>query len=494
MDYENVAPVASGIEPLRPLTVDDPAPPPNLNGHDPPPPPWTRDDTLIDFDLLSIHRSAYIVGTGAAVLTVIQFLYLAVDWRSLAGLRTAVLPLHLLSVLNAAICAVALSTSVGKPYWRQLALVTFLNLFAIVAALAIIAGSVEQLILTVALAIVGGAALVPWEEPWQMALTIAGVGTIAICTHRIPITDPYWELHWLAIGAAALVGHFAALVGARYRKELKHRVALLDANHSRLLTEVAGRERAMAASEITNRRLRESEAKLRKIFETSTDSITINRLSDGRYLEVNDGFGRLGFSRGEPLGQTSGALGIWNDRDQMRRFLRLIEADGVVTNFPCDVRAKNGAIQPFLVSATVVELGGEDCVVSIARDITTFKQTERDLITAREQMAHQVEALRESETRLLAEIAERQLAQERATASAEVLRGIFDTTQVGIAINRASVGVSCASTKPTPRSSATRAKSFCHLPCARVESLPIARNSRTFWTSLSGGARFRKPK
>ena len=104
------------------------------------------------------------------------------------------------------------------------------------------------------------------------------------------------------------------------------------------------------------------------------------------------------------------------------------------------MRAKNGAIRPFLVSATVVELGGEDCVVSIARDITTFKQTERDLIAAREQMALQVEALRESETQLLAEIAERRLAQERATSSAEILRGVFDTTQVGIAINRASDG------------------------------------------------------
>jgi PAS domain S-box-containing protein len=104
------------------------------------------------------------------------------------------------------------------------------------------------------------------------------------------------------------------------------------------------------------------------------------------------------------------------------------------------VRAKDGEIRPFLVSATVVELGGEECVVSIARDITTFRQAECDLIAAREQMAGQVEALRQSETRLLAEIAERRLAQERATSSAEILRGIFDTTQVGIAINRASDG------------------------------------------------------
>ncbi len=402
------------------------------------PPPWTCEDPLVD--LLSIPRSAYIVATGAAILAVIQILYLAADWRALAGFRNAIFPLHLMSIANAGICAVALRTRVGRPHWRQFALIGFFNLFAITGMLAITTGSAEPVFLTVSIAIVSGAALVPWGKPWQMALAVAGVGTTAICTYWIPHADHYQSLHWLAIGAAALVGYFATLVGERYRGELGHRVALLKANHHRLMNEIAARERGVAATEITNQRLRESEAKLRKIFETSTDSITINRLSDGCYLEVNDGFRRLGFSREEPLGETSRDLGLWNDRDQMLKFLRLLETDGTVANFPCDVRAKNAAIRPFLVSATVVELGGEDCVVSIARDITAFKQTERDLNAAREQMALQVEALRGSEACLLAEIAERRSAQERATESAELLRGIFDSTQVGIAINRISDG------------------------------------------------------
>jgi hypothetical protein len=41
--------------------------------------PSTRNDTIIDFDLLSVGRSAFIVGIGAAVLTLIQILDLAVD-------------------------------------------------------------------------------------------------------------------------------------------------------------------------------------------------------------------------------------------------------------------------------------------------------------------------------------------------------------------------------------------------------------------------------
>jgi PAS domain S-box-containing protein len=440
MDYENVAPAASGIEPLRPLTVDHPVPPPTVNGHDPLPTTWTRDDPLIDLDLLTTRRSMRIVHIGAAILTIIEILYLAVEWRSLAWFHTLVLPLHLLSVLNAGLSWAALGTDTGKPHWRQLVLITFFNLFSITAALAIVTGNGEPLILTVALTIIGAAGLVPWDGPWQMAMTATGVSTIAIWMRWSPTPDQYHDIHWLAIGTAAFVGYFSALMGERYRKELAHRVEQLDANQRRLRDEVAEREAAVAARELSNQRLRESEAKLRKIFATSADAISINRLSDGRYLDLNEGFLRAGYSRAETLANSSGSLGIWANRNQLREFLRIIKTDGAVANFEIEARAKSGAILPFLVSATVVELGGEDCVVSIARDITTFKQTERDLISAREQMALQVEALRESETRLLAEIAERRLAQERATSSAEILRGIFDTTQVGIAINRASDG------------------------------------------------------
>src|SRR5258708_32938431 len=99
-------------------------------------------------------------------------------------------------------------------------------------------------------------------------------------------------------------------------------------------------EGGVAAAEITNQRLRESEAKLRKIFEASTDSITINRLSDGCYLEVNDGFRRLGFSREEPLGETSRDLGLWNGRHPRRELLRRVGTDGPLANVPSQVRAR----------------------------------------------------------------------------------------------------------------------------------------------------------
>jgi PAS domain S-box-containing protein len=145
------------------------------------------------------------------------------------------------------------------------------------------------------------------------------------------------------------------------------------------------REAAIAASALTTQRLSESEAKLRKIFETSIDNITINRLSDGRYLEVNEAFvGAFGYTREEAIATSSGALGIWADPIRLRQFLQTLRVNGCVVNWEMDARAKDARIDPYLISAKVIELDGEECVVTIARNIRAIKQTETELIAARE--------------------------------------------------------------------------------------------------------------
>ncbi len=55
-----------------------------------------------------------------------------------------------------------------------------------------------------------------------------------------------------------------------------------------------------------DRGLRESEAKFRVAFRTSPDSVNLNRLADGAFVEVNDGFTRLtGWTAEEVAGKTS---------------------------------------------------------------------------------------------------------------------------------------------------------------------------------------------
>lgn len=139
------------------------------------------------------------------------------------------------------------------------------------------------------------------------------------------------------------------------------------------------------ARDITERRrmdqaLRESEETFRKAFYTSPDSININRLSDGLYVSVNEGFTRVtGYSEAETIGRTSVELNIWVNPEDRRKLADGLKNEGVVRNLDAAFRMKNGEIRYGLMSAAVIELKGVPHILSIARDITDRKREEERL-------------------------------------------------------------------------------------------------------------------
>ena len=76
----------------------------------------------------------------------------------------------------------------------------------------------------------------------------------------------------------------------------------------------------VVAQDVTERNraeeaLRQSEDRFAKAFRTSPDSININRLEDGVYLEINEGFAALtGYTTEEVIGRSSLEIGIWAAR------------------------------------------------------------------------------------------------------------------------------------------------------------------------------------
>jgi len=134
--------------------------------------------------------------------------------------------------------------------------------------------------------------------------------------------------------------------------------------------------------------LRESEEKFAKAFRASPDAITISRLRDGCYLEVNDGFERLtGYRREDVLGKTSTELQFWRaeDRERMAEPLR---RTGQVSNLKTGFLMKSGVVRDCVISAEVIELGGENCLVAITRDVTEQKRAEAE----REHLIKELEA------------------------------------------------------------------------------------------------------
>ncbi len=135
-------------------------------------------------------------------------------------------------------------------------------------------------------------------------------------------------------------------------------------------------------ADITERRqaeaqLRDSEERFRKAFVASPDAININRLEDGLFVNINDGFTKLtGFVEEEVIGKTSREVNIWADMADRERLVAGLKAKGQVNNLEAKFRLKDGTVRTGLMSAIVVSLQGMPHILSITRDIEEVRETQ----------------------------------------------------------------------------------------------------------------------
>jgi PAS domain S-box-containing protein len=178
----------------------------------------------------------------------------------------------------------------------------------------------------------------------------------------------------------------------------------------------------------------ERETTLRKIFQASPDLITIWRRSDGRYLEINREFSFTGYSREEIVGKRAKDLNVFVNPAQLAARDEALRLEGQVRGMEVQLRHRDGRILDGLTSATVVQLGGETCVISITRDISNIKKTERALRAAQQRLNAQIAELTAAQERLRAEVADRKAAERTAKEREDTLRRIFESTTDGLVI------------------------------------------------------------
>jgi PAS domain S-box-containing protein len=337
--------------------------------------------------------------SGAALLAVFEVAYFILDHFVRPPLSSETMALHAFAVGVALLTLAFTMSDWFERHWRVVCFVNLLATYCLMLALRLVTDDAEPLFLTLMLTLIGAGALLPWSFRWQLGLSALAMVTVIIPQLLLESVRQETPYRWFGVAMAVILGHFILAMRARYRAELaawmdslranrreltSAREALsaevreLEANQSRLRDEIT--ERALA-----QQRLAESEAALRKMFETSSDSITITRMDDGRFIAVNSEFLRItGYSREEVLSTTGARLRGFANRLRLRELIQRLRTDGFVRNFEIDVRAKDGRLISHLVSATLVNVSGEPCFFTILHDISTLKQTERELISARE--------------------------------------------------------------------------------------------------------------
>ena len=129
------------------------------------------------------------------------------------------------------------------------------------------------------------------------------------------------------------------------------------------------------------RRLQRSEALFSKAFHFAPLNLSITRLSDGRFLEVNRSENSAqGLAPEERLGRTSLETGAWLSAEQRERFVELLLREGHVQAYDSRMRHKDGSLIDTRIWAEVIDIGGEPCVLSSTVNVSEEKRREALLL------------------------------------------------------------------------------------------------------------------
>jgi PAS domain S-box-containing protein len=128
-------------------------------------------------------------------------------------------------------------------------------------------------------------------------------------------------------------------------------------------------------------KLRESEEKFAKAFQSSPSGITISELATGRIIEVNESYCRIqGYSSPqEMIGRTSVEVGVFSSAEERQRAFQPLLDGETLRDSEVQIRTPDGGRRTILFNAELIELGGKQCIVSLAQDITERKRATEQL-------------------------------------------------------------------------------------------------------------------
>ena len=146
----------------------------------------------------------------------------------------------------------------------------------------------------------------------------------------------------------------------------------------------------------TRQALHESEERLRTVFETFPDPVTIIQIEDGRCVDINSAFTRVtGWTHEEVIGKTAADLDIWYNPREREKLTAGIVQHGKIDNLEAKFRLKDGRIITALMSAVLIRLKNKPHILTITRDISDLEaaQKEREQLKTQLIQAQKMEAI-----------------------------------------------------------------------------------------------------
>ncbi len=189
------------------------------------------------------------------------------------------------------------------------------------------------------------------------------------------------------IGVSLLLTALAAITISGYDRERGRALKELETGRQELERELAQRTEAQTA-------LAEREQLLRTVFDSSPVALVLTRLADNRIADVNETFvATSGYKKAEVLGRTFLEIPVWEEPADRDAVLQQLARERRVRDLEFGFRMKDGSVRAFLISANIVEINGEEHILSSALDITELKRIERALKESEERLRGVVDNL-----------------------------------------------------------------------------------------------------
>jgi PAS domain S-box-containing protein len=132
---------------------------------------------------------------------------------------------------------------------------------------------------------------------------------------------------------------------------------------------------ARGAAEAQVDALRSSRERFEKVFHASPISISINRVDDGRFVDVNQACEELtGYKRLQMIGKSSLELGLWITEPERNNAIHDLITNGKVRERETRLRNAKGEVRDVLMSLELIELDGVRCNLAMAQDVTELKR------------------------------------------------------------------------------------------------------------------------
>ena len=246
----------------------------------------------------------------------------------------------------------------------------------------------------------------------------AGVGLFTVRSSRITYANQafcdligYSEKELQAFASSELIGHPDDRARLRNNYLRRSRGEAVETRYIFGLLTKAGerREVELTATHVTDhpsadvlviitdadqrakaeRALNKSKDMFKQAFDGSPLAIVISRLSDGLYLDVSLGWTAMfGWTRDELLGRTSLDVGIWPSAEARQAWAEQLRTHGRVKDMEASLLNKRRETLVTKMSASVIEVAGEACILVFIQDITEWRKAQASLLLSEERFAN----------------------------------------------------------------------------------------------------------